>query len=481
MNNYNYSRIEYLRVKNFGCLGDIEVTFDKPILQLTGANDVGKSAIVKALGIVATNDMPTKQKSWIKDGTAGFGIEIKLEDGTKVIRMKTKNKNIIAVEKEENKWSTDKIDVGYGTPKEVQEVMGIVEEPETKELLQIRTYEEQLMFATTQTSTNYKVMRNALKVEQIAKGIQVGASILADTRAEVEANNFVIREHNRNIAKLKIINTIKIEQINKELIEKTSLLERLEGLQNQKNKIEIIKQKVKQQEPIKYIEEINEILFNKVIDLKSKKDLIESINNRIKKLEVVRAMIEINETLTHKLTSGIDRKVRVVNLQKKVENIKKIEGLQELSESIITKILKANEYRDKINTLRVQTQKILPIENLEEVNEVVVNKVLNLIKLKNLLSDKKSIIENQGSLNKLQEIEIQKLEKITRLIELKNIIQDLEMKVEVGNSKIMELREKMANIGIEDLIECDNCGNFVILEVYGEQLYCTTEKMIKTI
>lgn len=170
-----YSPIKRWGIKNFRNLGDVEFSFDTPIVTLVGDNEAGKTSVVKTFAVLGANGYATEQKEYIRDNTKGFQIECELSDGTTVKRVKTASENAFEILSADGEvYAADKIDRGYGTPVELERVMGMMVEPETKELLQIRTYEDSLLFVLTKSSENYKVMYNALKVGNLTRAISVG-------------------------------------------------------------------------------------------------------------------------------------------------------------------------------------------------------------------------------------------------------------------------------------------------------------------
>lgn len=170
-----YSPIKRWGIKNFRNLGEVGFEFDAPIVTLVGDNEAGKTSVVKTFAVLGANGYATEQKDYIRDNTKGFSIECELSDGTTVKRVKTASENAFEIVGASGEvYAADKIDRGYGTPVELERVMGMMVEPETKELLQIRTYEDSLLFVLTKSSENYKVMYNALKVGNLTRAITIG-------------------------------------------------------------------------------------------------------------------------------------------------------------------------------------------------------------------------------------------------------------------------------------------------------------------
>lgn len=142
----NYSPISKLRVKNFRNIGDVTIDFEQsPIVALVGENEAGKTSIIKAFSMCALHDSPRDQKDYIRDGTQALGIEIDLADSTKIVRIKQTNGGNIyrVISPDGSTWDTTKITDGL--PEKINQLMGLIVEPETGEYLNVRTYEDRLL------------------------------------------------------------------------------------------------------------------------------------------------------------------------------------------------------------------------------------------------------------------------------------------------------------------------------------------------
>lgn len=313
-----YSQIKKIKVKDFRILGDAEVSFEEsPIIALTGDNESGKTSIIKAFSVCAMNAYPTKQKDYIKTGSKGFDVRIELEDGTEITRLKALTYNRLLITKNGDvTFAADKIDRGEGVPIELEKEMGIVIEPETKEILQIRTYENKLLFIETPTSTNYKVVYDALKVDNLVRAISTGNKEINALKSNINtANNAieVLKEQLNTLIYYNVDPLLKIkERLNKELklinklgelAEKVSLLTKLKT--EQKNLMALL-----EMEPVntgvfsKFKSLCKDIaLASKDISLYEDIQDIDPINSRI--LGNISKLIELSN-LTYPDYSGID-------------------------------------------------------------------------------------------------------------------------------------------------------------------------------
>lgn len=207
-----YSKIASIEVKNFRNIGSARVDFEKsPIVCLIGDNEAGKTSFNMATTVCATNVDPKSQKGYIRDRTPGFGVKITLEDGHAITRIKKTDSNMYEVHKDGKEvYSASKL--AEGLPVIVQDLMGIVLEEETGELLQVRTYEDKLLFAYTTGTVNKKMMYNALKVKELTDAIKIGNSDINAIRSSKDNTEVAI---GTIMGQLKGINTVDISIVSK--------------------------------------------------------------------------------------------------------------------------------------------------------------------------------------------------------------------------------------------------------------------------
>lgn len=224
-----YSPIKQIWIKDFRNIGEVKVNFDEsPIVSLIGENEAGKTSVVKAFSVCALHSTPKDQKDYIRDGTNGFGVEIELEDGTVITRIKTTTGNRYRVKNPDGTvYDTTKID-SSSAPVEVQRVMGMIEEPETKEYLQVRTYEDQLLFVVTPASTNYKVMYDALKVDQITRAIKSGSKEVNELKHVIDANENGIQTLTNSLKAVKVYDITSLLNIKARLESELAVINSLE-------------------------------------------------------------------------------------------------------------------------------------------------------------------------------------------------------------------------------------------------------------
>ena len=92
----------------------------------------------------------------------------------------------------------------------------------------MRTYEDRLLFIVTPSSTNYKVMYNALKVEYLTKAIRLGIKETNALKSKLDDNEKSIKTLLEEVRKIKIYDIEPVVNIKKRLQGQVVILEKLE-------------------------------------------------------------------------------------------------------------------------------------------------------------------------------------------------------------------------------------------------------------
>lgn len=369
---YKYSPIRGIRIKNFRNIGDAQIDFDdSPIISLVGENEAGKTSVVKAFSVCAVHSTPRDQKDYIRDGTTGFGVEIQLQDGTEVTRIKTATLNRYHIKYPDGKeWDATKIEGGI--PPQVQDVMGLIEEPETKEYLQIRTYEDPLLFVVTPASTNYKVMYGALKVEQLTRGIKAGSKEANAIKAEIDSNETGISTLTSNLRSIRTADITPLINIRQRLTNELSELSKLERAISMVNKLEQCNNELG---ILKLLTDsgITPIDETESMRLSSIGNIVDRINELISYSRIISNVntLEILDTKElDKIESVIDRVNELSRLEDKSSYMKDISGCEMVSVEELIALTRCmaleNEIESKSRQLEViDISQAAPIEQAE--------------------------------------------------------------------------------------------------------------------
>ncbi len=347
---YKYSPISKIYIKNFRNIGEVTLSFeDSPIISLIGENEAGKTSVVKAFSVCALHATPRNQKDFIRDGTSGFGVAIELEDGTLVTRLKTDTVNRYTVKKPDGTvWDAKKLE---GLPVEVQHVMGLIEEPETKEFLQVRTYEDQLLFVVTPASTNYKVMYDALKVGQLTNAIKIGSKEANALKQEVASNETGIETLTSSLRGIITYDIEPLLSIKSRLSKELSTVIKLSKLADLINSIEMKKNQLGALSNLdKYnVSTVNELEVNK---LNSIIRLANNIANAHKELEVksqAESLEIVDPTVINRLKTVLGRKSDLDNKIKEVGAYSQVGNAEEVNETILDHLIKASSNKRNID------------------------------------------------------------------------------------------------------------------------------------
>ena len=427
---YNYSPLESIRIKNFRNLGDVSLDFNEsPIITLLGENEAGKTSVIKAFSMCALHDSPKDQKDYIRDGTSSLAIQICLKDGTQITRYKdTKGANIYnVVDKNGEQWQTNKITDGL--PEPVARQMGLTVEPETGEYLNVRTYEDKLLFVVTPASVNYKVMYNALKVEQLTKAIKLGSTEVNTLRNEIGKN---IDSANTLHERLKDINVLDLEaasSLKNSLRKQLEVLDKLEKLNNM----------------IAQLEEMNAKLGAlALIDAYNLQPVSEVVINKIN---------NINRLINDK--TEVDRQIAIYDKLNTLDNID------------INVFNKLNILQGKIAELANKNREasiVEPVNSLESVNEVAIVRIDRLLQKLNEYNTAKKQLDIYNQADSCSEVSIDTYNKITKLIDSINKSKENDMQLANLNNYIEQVQTYLKNNGVA-VETCPKCGEAVIIDI----------------
>lgn len=356
-----YSPIKQIWIKDFRNIGEVKVNFDEsPIVSLIGENEAGKTSVVKAFSVCALHSTPKDQKDYIRDGTNGFGVEIELEDGTVITRIKTTTGNRYRVKNPDGTvYDTTKID-SSSAPVEVQRVMGMIEEPETKEYLQVRTYEDQLLFVVTPASTNYKVMYDALKVDQITRAIKSGSKEVNELKHVIDANENGIQTLTNSLKAVKVYDITSLLNIKARL---ESELAVINSLEEAARLVDRIKRAEAELGAIAEIDKagLQDISELEAVQISDSLSLLTKLT-RLNKLLSTYSLADTAENIDIPVyQSIIDTYIKKVELDRAIfanKSMVRIGEAEEVNEVELMTMTSIAELRDKLSSLTNQLRRI---------------------------------------------------------------------------------------------------------------------------
>ena len=423
---YKYSPIKRIYIRDFMSIHELEIDFSKSnIVSLYGDNDSGKSAAASAVAVTMAHIFTKEQKDYIKDGTNMFGVSILLEDGTEVIRMKSKGINCYKLVKNGVEvWSTNTLSVGI--PQCIQDVMGIIEEKETGELLQYRTCRELLMFVDTSSSTNDKIMNSSLKIDNIAKAIKAGSQELNTYKSEYDSLESSIDSFNHSLAEVKTKDITDLVSVRNRLKDTFECFELLD----------------------KVYEELK-----KKSELKDEIELLKEIDN-----------CEVVNYDTIKLLNNIERiSSELKNDSSVLERYSEVDKLETIDIDVLNKLNSILVLKSELDSIRKELNRLSEAVNLEEID---ISKIDYLKKVKDNILEFKEILKLKtlySPLENFEEVKLDIFSILEKVIVLKEEIVSNGNELENINKMLKAAEEELKQSGGK-VIVCGNCGNEIVVE-----------------
>lgn len=403
---YSYSPIKQVYIKNFRNLGEVTIDFkDSPIVSLIGENEQGKTSVVKAIAVCAMHATPRDQKDYIRDGTKGFGVAIELEDGTQVVRMKMATANSYRVTYPKGPdgnpikptWEAAKL--SNDLPQAVQDVMGMIEEPETKEFLHIRTYEDQLLFVTTASSTNYKVMYNALKISQLVDAIKLGSKEANALKTSINQKEIQAETLDTQAKSLKIYDLEPLQNIRDRLKNEVAQLNKLDRALELKKKMEVQTREVGELSKLSSIPEISITLVMSLDKAYRVLDNLKELDRMYRTYSLADTLEEIDLNSYYNIYNAHVRYESLKNSEEQSRNYIAVNSLSEININEVSNLQRAMALSKKIEAdmNKLQTLNISSATDVQDSDLTVYSrtyKALGLIQRNKQLEDAKVQIDN---------------------------------------------------------------------------------------
>lgn len=402
---YSYSPIKQVYIKNFRNLGEVTIDFkDSPIVSLIGENEQGKTSVVKAIAVCAMHATPRDQKDYIRDGTKGFGVAIELEDGTQVVRMKMATANSYRVTYPKGPdgnpikptWEAAKL--SNDLPQAVQDVMGMIEEPETKEFLHIRTYEDQLLFVTTASSTNYKVMYNALKISQLVDAIKLGSKEANALKTSISQKEIQAETLDTQAKSLKIYDLEPLQNIRDRLKNEVAQLNKLDRALELKKKIEVQTREVGELSKLSSIPEISITLVMSLDKAYRVLDNLKELGSMYRTYSLTDSLEEIDLNSYYNIYNAHVRYESLKNSEEQSRNYIAVNSLSEININEVSNLQRAMALSQKIKAdmNKIQTLDISRAADIQDSDLTVYSrtyKALGLMQRNKQLEDAKVQID----------------------------------------------------------------------------------------
>lgn len=431
-----YSPIDKIHIANFRNLGNVEISFeDTPIVSLVGENESGKTSVVKAIAVCAMQAYYRNQKYFIRDGTDYFGVAIDLKDGTRLIRKKGKLENYYRIVYPDGKvWDYPKSDNTLPAP--VQAIMGMTEEPETKEFLHIRTYEDLLLFVVTPPSANYKMMYSALKVDQITSAIKNGSTEVNELKSKIVASENGIATLNDSLKSIIDIDTTSLKNTKLRVQFEMQALDKLDQVMKLRQRIGEAKQKL------------------------GALNLINEYN-----------LTRIDDGLYRNLESAYTIYARIQSLRDRNRIYEELRNIDIINIRTIKDMLSVLSRKHDIDIKQIQSEAYIELNKLYSIDTTSLNQMLKLLSIKRGLAEAKTRQEIYQSANGIEIIDKTRLTQINNMERIRELLSGVAIRKDYlrqYNDAINQITAIMVQMGVATS-HCPNCGETVVFNM-GEYI-----------
>lgn len=361
-------KISTIIIKNFQSHRHTVLNLDEHVNVILGSSDVGKTAILRALGWVFFNE--PQGTAFIRAGETSTSVELIYSDGYSVKRIRNKKFNGYHINHPNFDEPKKLSGFGSSVPEEIQEITGVRKFEIADKIESPITYQTQLegAFLLSESSIKKAKAIGAISnVNIIDRAIQIANSNIKDFRKNINTSEEALKNSEEQIKEYDNLderkqNLEKVKDLYSELIQKNKMNENLSVL-NQKldNNIERIKTEENTIKSLSFVDEtyktyykLNSLLikgadyYNKFMNLRNNEALYETnmkiINNT--------NFLEDANTKFENVVSLIRRFNTLTNINKDLE---RVEESQKRNEEIIS----GSKNLDKIYDTVKYTQNIL--------------------------------------------------------------------------------------------------------------------------
>lgn len=457
-------KISTIIIKNFQSHRHTVLNLDEHVNVILGSSDVGKTAILRALGWVFFNE--PQGTAFIRAGETSTSVELIYSDGYSVKRIRNKKFNGYHINHPDFDEPKKLSGFGSSVPEEIQEITGVRKFEIADKIESPITYQTQLegAFLLSESSIKKAKAIGAISnVNIIDRAIQIANSNIKDFRKNINTSEEALKNSEEQIKEYDNLderkqNLEKVKDLYSELIQKNKMNENLSVLnQRLDNNIERIKTEENTIKSLSFVDEtyktyykLNSLLikgadyYNKFMNLRNNEALYESnmkiINNTNfledanPKFENVVSLIRRFNTLTN-INKDLER---VEESQKRNEeiisgskNLDKIYDTVKYTKNILNKFQLLQNLHNRLITIERTIAEVekdidpLFIKNLSKYLNYVINldeKFNDYNTLYNSLVSKNSDIEySQNIINNLDNEINEKLNSYLEVLQKSNI------------------------------------------------------------
>lgn len=457
-------KISTIIIKNFQSHRHTVLNLDEHVNVILGSSDVGKTAILRALGWVFFNE--PQGTAFIRAGETSTSVELIYSDGYSVKRIRNKKFNGYHINHPDFDEPKKLSGFGSSVPEEIQEITGVRKFEIADKIESPITYQTQLegAFLLSESSIKKAKAIGAISnVNIIDRAIQIANSNIKEFRKNINTSEEALKNSEEQIKEYDNLderkqNLEKVKDLYSELIQKNKMNENLSVLnQRLDNNIERIKTEENTIKSLSFVDEtyktyykLNSLLikgadyYNKFMNLRNNEALYDTnmkiINNTNfledanPKFENVVSLIRRFNTLTN-INKDLER---VEESQKRNEeiisgskNLDKIYDTVKYTQNILNKFQLLQNLHNRLVTIERTITEVekdiepLFIENLSKYLNYVINldeKFNDYNTLYNSLFSKNSDIKySQNIINNLDNEINEKLNSYLEVLQKSNI------------------------------------------------------------
>lgn len=457
-------KISTIIIKNFQSHRHTVLNLDEHVNVILGSSDVGKTAILRALGWVFFNE--PQGTAFIRAGETSTSVELIYSDGYSVKRIRNKKFNGYHINHPDFDEPKKLSGFGSSVPEEIQEITGVRKFEIADKIESSITYQTQLegAFLLSESSIKKAKAIGAISnVNIIDRAIQIANSNIKDFRKNINTSEEALKNSEEQIKEYDNLderkqNLEKVKDLYSELIQKNKMNENLSVLnQRLDNNIERIKTEENTIKSLSFVDEtyktyykLNSLLikgadyYNKFMNLRNNEALYETnmkIINNTNFLEDANPKFENVVSLIRRfnMLTNINKDLeRVEESQKRNEeiisgskNLDKIYDTVKYTQNILNKFQLLQNLHNRLVTIERTIAEVekdiepLFIENLSKYLNYVINldeKFNDYNTLYNSLFSKNSDIEySQNIINNLDNEINEKLNSYLEVLQKSNI------------------------------------------------------------
>ena len=378
-------KISTIIIKNFQSHRHTVLNLDEHVNVILGSSDVGKTAILRALGWVFFNE--PQGTAFIRAGETSASVEVIYSDGYSVKRLRNKKFNGYHINHPDFDEPTKLSGFGSSVPDEVQEITGVKKFEIADKIETPITYQTQLEGAFLLSESSIKKAKSIgaiSNVNVIDRAIQIANSNIKDYRKTIN-----ISEESLQISE-------------EEVKQYDTLEERKENLEKLKNLYSLLLQKTKQRDDLSAL--------NNRMDNNTKQIADEEVT--IKSLEFVDDTYKTYYILNSLLIKGADYYNKFMNLRNNEDlytaNLKIIKNT-DFIEGANIEFTNAVSLITRYNLLTNMNKNLERVEESQKINEAIIDSCANLIKIEDTTKAIQNILNRfqllQNLYNRLSDLD----------------------------------------------------------------------------